>query len=146
MMSSNCRKHSLREIFLCGRNITWYANIVNYLVSNMFPPGLSWDKKEKVKSEEKYYVWDDPHLWKHCTDQVLRRCIPENEAISILTFCHFHTCGGHFGSKRTAKKVLECDFYWPSLFRMHILSIRHANIVKRLVIYPNEMKCHNHLD
>nr|XP_027063052.1 uncharacterized protein LOC113689482 [Coffea arabica] len=26
-------------------------------------------------------------------------------------------CGGHFGPKRTAHKVLESGFYWPSLFK-----------------------------
>ena len=44
-------------------------------------------------------------------------CVPENEIISILTFCHSYACRGHFGAKRTARKVLECGFYWPSLFR-----------------------------
>ncbi|XP_073130886.1 uncharacterized protein [Henckelia pumila] len=36
-------------------------------------------KKYKVKSDAKYYIWDDPYLWKHCTDQVIRRCVPEGE-------------------------------------------------------------------
>ncbi|XP_068344154.1 uncharacterized protein, partial [Pyrus communis] len=26
-------------------------------------------------------------------------------------------CGGHFGTQRTALKVLECGFYWPTIFR-----------------------------
>ncbi|XP_071917964.1 uncharacterized protein [Coffea arabica] len=26
-------------------------------------------------------------------------------------------CGGHFGPKRTARKVLESGFYWPTLFK-----------------------------
>ena len=62
-------------------------------------------------------MWDDPNLWKHCVDQVIRRCVPENEIISILTFCHSYACVGNFGAKMTARKVLECGFYWPSLFR-----------------------------
>ena len=42
--------------------------------------------------------------------------MPETEFQSILTFCHTYACGGHFGSKRTAHKVLECGFFWPTLF------------------------------
>ena len=53
---------------------------------------------------------------KHCADQVIRRCIPENEIISILTFFHSYACGGHFGVKKAVRKVLECGFYWSSLF------------------------------
>lgn len=105
------------QLFSANVTLPWYANMVNYLVTNMFPPGLSKAQRDKIKSDAKYYVWDDPYLWKHCADQVIRRCVPENEIISILTFCHSYACGGHFGAKRTARKVLECGFYWPSLFR-----------------------------
>ena len=52
-----------------------------------------------------------------CVDQVDRRCAPQDEFHSILTFCHSHSCGGHFGAKRTAHKVLESGFYWPSIFK-----------------------------
>lgn len=105
------------QLFSANVTLPWYVNMVNYMVTNMFPPGLSKAQRDKIKSDAKYYVWDDPYLWKHCADQVIRRCVPENEIISILTFCHSYACGGHFGAKRTARKVLECGFYWPSLFR-----------------------------
>ncbi|XP_021769889.1 uncharacterized protein LOC110734151 [Chenopodium quinoa] len=95
----------------------WFANIVNFLVSQQFPPGFTKSQKDKLRTDAKYYAWDDPYLWKFCSDQIIRRCIPENEVIPILTFCHSHACGGHFGAKRTARKVLDCGFYWPSLFR-----------------------------
>jgi len=50
-------------------------------------------------------------------DQVLRRCVPQDEFHSILTFCHSHSCSRHFGAKRTAHKVLENGFYWPFIFK-----------------------------
>ena len=53
--------------------LPWYANIVNYLVTNMFPPGLSKAQRDKIKSDAKYFLWDDPYLWKHCANQVIRR-------------------------------------------------------------------------
>ena len=82
----------------------------------MLPPSLSKAQRDKIKSDAKYFVWDDPYLWKHCADQVIKRCVPENEIISILIFSHSYACRGHFGAKRMARKVLECGFYWPSLF------------------------------
>jgi len=65
----------------------WYDDLVNYLVTKEFPP--------------------------------VRRCVPQDEFHSILTFCHCHShsCGGHFGVKRTAHKVLESGFYSPSIFK-----------------------------
>ncbi|XP_062093475.1 uncharacterized protein LOC133799477 [Humulus lupulus] len=45
------------------------------------------------------------------------RCVPEEEMMSILTHCHSLHCGGHFGGTRTAAKVLQSGFYWPTLFK-----------------------------
>ncbi|XP_074297120.1 uncharacterized protein LOC141627798 [Silene latifolia] len=43
-----------------------YAHIVNFLVLQEFPKGLSRSQRDKIKSDAKYYVWDDPYLWKFC--------------------------------------------------------------------------------
>ncbi|KAK4381837.1 Retrovirus-related Pol polyprotein from transposon.6 [Sesamum angolense] len=50
-------------------------------------------------------------------DQVVRRCVPNDEYNSVLTFCHTFACGGHFGPKRTTRKVLDCGMYWNTLFK-----------------------------
>ncbi|CAL9000991.1 unnamed protein product [Prunus brigantina] len=65
----------------------------------------------------KHYMWDEPYLFKYCPDQIIRRCVPESEQQSILTFGHALACGGHFGAKKTALKVLQSGFFWPTLFK-----------------------------
>ncbi|XP_042394223.1 uncharacterized protein LOC121985044 [Zingiber officinale] len=95
----------------------WYVDLVNFLVAHVYPKQFSKAQKDKLKSDSKFYVWDDPYLWKFCSDQIIRRCIPDSEFQSVLTFCHSFECGGHFGPQRTARKVLECGLYWPTLFR-----------------------------
>lgn len=105
------------QIFSMQQTLPWYADIVNYLVTNSLPSDLSRAQREKIKSEAKYYLWDDPYLWRIGSDQVIRRCISQQEIPSVLQFCHSHACGGHFGSKRTAHKVLESGLFWPTIFR-----------------------------
>ncbi|KAM1230455.1 hypothetical protein ACFX11_040760 [Malus domestica] len=95
----------------------WYADLVNFLVSKQVPNTLSKAQRDKLRKEARFYVWDDPYLWKICPDQIVRRCVIESEFHSILSFCHSYACGGHFGTQRTAHKVLECGFYWPTLFK-----------------------------
>ncbi|KAM1362954.1 hypothetical protein ACFX2H_027715 [Malus domestica] len=113
----------LRESFpdeqLFSLKITdpWYVDIINYKVIKKIPDDFTRAQKDKLVKTAKYYEWDDPYLWKYCTDQLIRRCVPEFEFKSILTFCHSYACGGHFGAKRTTLKVLESGFYWPSLFK-----------------------------
>ena len=89
----------------------WYADLVNYLVTKRLPIG------HKLKRDARHYVLNEPYLWKQCADQMLRRCVPNFEFHSILNFCHTYACGGYFGAKRTALNVLECSFYWPTLFK-----------------------------
>nr|KAJ0193576.1 hypothetical protein LSAT_V11C800447450 [Lactuca sativa] len=67
-----------------------------------------WSWKDELKNDAKYYVWDEPYFWKHCTDQIIRRCLPQKEHQSILQFCHEFACGGHFRPSLTLRKVLEC--------------------------------------
>ncbi|RDY03882.1 Retrovirus-related Pol polyprotein from transposon 17.6, partial [Mucuna pruriens] len=57
----------------------WYADIFNYLVASTYPIGASKAVKERLESEAKYYIWDNPYLWRFCNDQVIHRCIPESE-------------------------------------------------------------------
>ncbi|CAL8988370.1 unnamed protein product, partial [Prunus brigantina] len=118
----------LRESFpdeqlfsICALNslnpLPWFADIVNYLCTNELPTGLSTFQRNKLRKQARYYFWDDPYLFKHCPDQVIRRCVPEGDFKSILEFCHSHACGGHFGAKKTANKVLQSGFFWPTLFK-----------------------------
>ncbi|KAM1476364.1 hypothetical protein TB2_037353 [Malus domestica] len=95
----------------------WYADIVNYLVSKRIPTEFTRHQRDKLRHDARFYVWDDPYLWKFCPDQIIRRCVHDSECYSILSFCHTYACGGHFGTQRTALKVLQCGFYWPSIFK-----------------------------
>jgi len=47
----------------------------------------------------------------------LRRCVDNEEAKKILWQCHNSPYGGHFNGERTAAKVLQSGFYWPTLFK-----------------------------
>jgi len=94
----------------------WFADIVNYLVTGHMP--LHWGRQDKSKfmAMVKYFFWGDPYLFKYCLDQIIMRCIPKHDQANVISFCHDHACGGHFSTKKTAAKILQCGFYWPTLF------------------------------
>ena len=95
----------------------WYADFVNYLACDVIPSELTSQQKKKFFSDVKHYLWDDPYLYKYCPDQIIRRCVPEFEKQNILNHCHSLACGGHFRATKTAAKVLQSGFFWPSLFK-----------------------------
>ncbi|GLU07084.1 hypothetical protein SLE2022_240580 [Rubroshorea leprosula] len=95
----------------------WFADFANYLACNILPPDLSYQQKKKFFSDVKNYFWEEPFLYRLCADQIIRRCVPEEEVASILHHCHTREAGGHFGATKTAAKVLQSGFYWPSIFK-----------------------------
>ncbi|KAK8952364.1 hypothetical protein KSP39_PZI003940 [Platanthera zijinensis] len=106
-----------RLLAISEASIPWYADFVNFIVSNILPPDIDYQQKKRFLHQAKFYLWDAPYVFKICADQVIRRCVPEIEVHDILEKCHASPYGGHFMGKRTAMKVLEAGFYWPTLFR-----------------------------
>ena len=67
---------------------------------------FTYQQKKKFFIDIKNYYWEEPFLYKHYADQIIRRCISEKEMENILTLCHSLECGGHFRGNITAAKVL----------------------------------------
>ncbi|KAK9921931.1 hypothetical protein M0R45_030423 [Rubus argutus] len=99
--------------------LLWYSTLVNYLASERTfeSEGATFHYMKKLERDAQTFIWDDPYLWKEGKDQIWRRCIPKSEVPHILEHCHTHTWGEHFGGKKTAFKVLQVGFYWPTLFK-----------------------------
>nr|GFA66791.1 reverse transcriptase domain-containing protein [Tanacetum cinerariifolium] len=74
-------------------------------------------QKNKFFKDVKHYFWDDLFLFKICADQVIMRCVHDQEVIDILKACHNGPTGGHHGLIYTAKKVFNSGFYRPTIYR-----------------------------
>ena len=48
---------------------------------------------------------------------IIRRCVPESKQCKIVNECRASPYGGHFSRERTAHKILQSKFYWPTIFR-----------------------------
>ncbi|KAL4271242.1 hypothetical protein GQ457_13G014340 [Hibiscus cannabinus] len=104
--------------------------------------------RKRFKHNAKGYFWDEPYLFKQCADQIIRRCIPEEEQQMILEQCHSAPYGGHFGGNRTAAKVLQSGFYWPTLHKDAQLFCQHCDRCQRTwnISKRNEMPLQNILE
>jgi len=81
------------------------------------PTHWSTQDKRKFLNEVKIFYWDDPYLFKYCPNQIFWKYIPDNEVSSVIKFCHSEACENHFSSKKTIAKILQCRFYWPTMFK-----------------------------
>ena len=105
------------QLFQLSFQMPWYADIVNYLACGVVPSEFSHQQKRKLRTDSRYYIWDDPLLFKRGADMIIRRCVPESEQCKIMNECHASPYGGHFSRERTAHKILQSGFYWPTIFR-----------------------------
>eukprot|EP00253_Pinus_taeda_P035414 PITA_35414 len=87
----------------------------NYLVSTQFSPHLSSKEKSRIVKKSAPFTWIGGNLFKLGPDQILRRCVREEEVFDILLTCHDGPSGGHFATKITAFKILQAGYYRPTL-------------------------------
>ncbi|KAK6161220.1 hypothetical protein DH2020_004601 [Rehmannia glutinosa] len=92
------------QLLMLEAKFPWYADFVNYLVVGVMPSDLSSYQKKKFLHDAKFYMWDDPLLFKR----------------------------GHFGPTRTATKVLQSGLYWPTLSNVCYLYVQQCDRCQRM--------------
>nr|GFA10261.1 reverse transcriptase domain-containing protein [Tanacetum cinerariifolium] len=118
-----------------NQSTPWFADFANYHTGNFIVKGMSSQQKSKFFKDVKHYFWDDPYLFKNCTDQVIRRCVSGQEAIEILKACHYGPTGGHHGPNYTTRKVFDSGFYWPTIYRDAQNVVKNYDVCQRQVDY-----------
>ncbi|GKC53009.1 reverse transcriptase domain-containing protein [Tanacetum coccineum] len=53
------------------RNEPWFADFANYLWGNIIPKGMTYQQKNKFFSDPKHYFWEEPYLFKVCSDETI---------------------------------------------------------------------------
>ncbi|GJT21546.1 reverse transcriptase domain-containing protein [Tanacetum coccineum] len=114
-VNDNFLGETLMEITM--NDTPWFADFANYLVGDVIPKGMTYQQKNKFFSDLKNYFWEDPYLFKVCSDGMIRRCVSGPETRTILDQCHHEPTSGHYGPNTTAKKVLDSGFYLPTIIK-----------------------------
>ncbi|GJT53367.1 reverse transcriptase domain-containing protein [Tanacetum coccineum] len=99
------------------KNEPWFADFANYLVADIIPKGMTYQQKNKFFSDLKHYFQEEPHLFKVCSDGMIKRCVSGPETRTILDQCYHGPTDRHYGPNVIAKKVLDSGFYWPTIIK-----------------------------
>ena len=95
----------------------WFAVMANFKAAGIIPKDLNWQQRKKFLHDARFYIWDYPYLFKIGADNLLRRCVTQEEVKSILWHFHNSPCGGHYGGDKIVAKVFQSGFFWPTLFK-----------------------------
>ena len=52
------------QLFQLSLQSPWYADIMNFLACGIMPPEFSYQKRKKLRIDSRYYIWDDPLLFR----------------------------------------------------------------------------------
>ena len=99
------------QLFQLSFKLPWYVDIVNFLPCRVMPPEFSYQQRKKLRTDNRFYIWDDPLFFKRGADMIIRRCVLESEQGKILQECHASPFGGHFARDKTTHKILQLGFY-----------------------------------
>nr|GEU50647.1 reverse transcriptase domain-containing protein [Tanacetum cinerariifolium] len=118
---------------------SWFADFANDHAGNFVVKGKSSQQKNKFFKDVKHYFRDDPFLFKIYADQVIRRCVHDQEAVDILKACHNGPTEGHHGPNYTANKVFDsvCEMFdvWGIDFMGPFSSLRGNKYILVAVDY-----------
>ena len=73
-----------KQLFQLSLQKPWYVDIVNFLAWGIMPPEFSYQQRKKLRTDSKYYIWDEPLLFRRGADLIIRKCVPEGEQSNIL--------------------------------------------------------------
>ena len=64
------------QLFQLSFQLPWYADIVNFLACGVMPLEFSYQERKKLRNNSRFYIWDDPLLFKRGYDMIIKRCVP----------------------------------------------------------------------
>ncbi|GJS57031.1 reverse transcriptase domain-containing protein [Tanacetum coccineum] len=65
-VNDNFPRETLMEINT--KDDPWFADFANYLLCDIIPKGMTYQQKNKFLSDIKHYFWEEPYLFKVCSD------------------------------------------------------------------------------
>lgn len=93
----------------------WYTSIGEYLSTSQFPREMPPGERRKLVLRSKVFQLINGLLYKMGPDQVLRRCVLEEEIQGVLREAHEGSARGHMGLDTTTRKVLLAGLWWLTL-------------------------------
>ncbi|CAA7049358.1 unnamed protein product [Microthlaspi erraticum] len=100
------------------------------------------EQEEEVLERHRRYFWDEPYLYKHCTDGVYRRCVADEEIPGILFHCHSSSYAGHFATYKTVSKRYKLATGGPPCSEMHTDSCLSVMYARDRGTSVRETRCH----
>jgi hypothetical protein len=65
-----------------------FPDYANFIVGKFLPKDMGLHKRRKFFHDLRHFFCDEPYLYRHGVDGMIRRCVSEREMLPILKACH----------------------------------------------------------
>ena len=110
----------------------WFADFANYLSTGKLPDRIPYQQKKKFFADLKFYIWEDPYLFRIGADQIVRRCVTAPETRSILEHCH----SGWLAATTGELTLLSGCLMWGSIVPPSLRTPTSLSVVAMLANEP----------
>jgi hypothetical protein len=93
----------------------WISEIQDYLKENVLPEDHM--SADRIVQLAKRYTVVEGDLYRRGANNILMRCITQEEGHELLAEIHGGECGSHSSSLTLVGKAFWNGFYWPTALR-----------------------------
>ncbi|KAL3689796.1 hypothetical protein R1sor_016105 [Riccia sorocarpa] len=109
----------------------WQSPLRYFLAKGELPEDTPYHFKRRITQKIKQYTLIHGKLYKRGVDQILRRCVNEEEVLKIMEEANEGRSGGHGAGEATAQKILHTGLWWPTLFTDCHTHVKSCNECQR---------------
>jgi len=118
----------------------WFANMDNFKAAGIMPKDLNWQQRKKFLHDVRFYIWDDPHLFKIEANNLLRRCVTKKPSVYYGIAITLHVVAIMVEIRRR-QSFSNPDSFCPHSLKMLTNMCYTVINVKGWEVYQEEMKC-----
>ncbi|GJR88704.1 reverse transcriptase domain-containing protein [Tanacetum coccineum] len=98
----------------------WFADFANYLAGDIIPKGMTYQQNNKFFSDLKHYFWEEPYLFKVCSDG--------NIAFNLE---NYGTCSNVSSLAATSNYASGSTVLSEPIFHLHFIPIHEWKMVEK---------------
>jgi hypothetical protein len=115
------------SLFLMDSSDPWYRDILVYLQTQRFRPSSMKEDCQRLCHLAQHYLIIGDALYHRGVDTMLHRSVTHEVAELIMNDCHSGACGGHLSGLATTQNILRTGYFWPSIFKDCITTIKKCH-------------------
>ena len=96
---------------------SWYDQLLMFLIDGVLLDRFTSDQRKKFALKSKPFLVIAGALYRKGIDQIIRRCVPDEEQQAVISEAHSGGSGGHFSGEITTRKILQAGLWWPTVLK-----------------------------